>query len=196
MKSGKLQSVVKNSFWFIRIASIANWKRLCNCFWSRFNPSRQISPTQSLAHPPISPLSGIGERTGRVKVQKLMGWEKDSWKGKAKAAYSNKAKQGIHSLLPSGRQLFSDLQESRAPSHVIVVWEDRHCNSELSPFLLPLWLFGASCPCCVSSQLCSPSLLASRVVWEAEKALMLCKHCSVITKKTQCYQRFHRKAKT
>jgi len=32
------------------------------------------------------------------------------------------------------------------------------------------------------------SLLADGVVWEAEKALMLSKHCSAITKTSVCYQ--------
>jgi len=33
--------------------------------------------------------------------------------GKAKATHASKAKEGIHSLLPIDRQVFSNLQESR-----------------------------------------------------------------------------------
>jgi len=37
--------------------------------------------------------------------------------------HASKAKQGLHSLLPIRRQVFSHLKESRAPSHVTVTWE-------------------------------------------------------------------------
>ena len=67
---------------------------------SWFNPSQQLSTTQLLAH---SPCVGIGERLGRVKVRKLVGWDKDSLIGKAKAARTSKVKQGIHSPLPISR---------------------------------------------------------------------------------------------
>ena len=90
-----------------------------------FNPSWQISTAQLLAP------SGMGERIGRVKVRKLVGWDKDSLKrGKAKAVHTSKAKPGIHSPLPMGRQVFSHLQESRAPSRVMGSWEDKHHNSK------------------------------------------------------------------
>jgi len=54
------------------------------------------------------------ESIGRVKMQKLVGRNKDSLTGKAKAACVSKAKEGIHSLPPIGRQVFSRFQESRA----------------------------------------------------------------------------------
>jgi len=57
----------------------------------------------------------MGERIIRVKLCKLAGCNKDSLLGKAKAVHARKAKQAIHSILPIGRQLFSHLQESRAP---------------------------------------------------------------------------------
>jgi len=38
---------------------------------------------------------------------------------------TSKAKQGIHSLPPIGRQMFIHSQENRAPSHVTVTWEDK-----------------------------------------------------------------------
>ena len=131
-----------------------------------FNPSQQLSPTQPLAH---SPLSGNGERIGRVKVRKLVGWDKDSLIGKAKATHTSKAKPGIHSSLPTSRQVFSHLQESRAPPHVTVTWEDKRHHSERPPFLLlpaalcaehdviwpgiSLGSVRVSCPGCVPSQL-------------------------------------------
>ena len=84
---------------------------------SWFNPSQQLSTTQPLAP---SPRGGMGERLGRVKVRKLVAWGKDNLICKAKAAHASKAKQGVHSPLPIGRQVFSHLQESRAPSCVKV----------------------------------------------------------------------------
>lgn len=38
-----------------------------------------------------------------------------------------------------------------------------------------------------SSHLPTPSLLTGRMVWRAEKASMLCKHCSAIAKTSVCY---------
>jgi len=75
----------------------------------------------------------MGERIGRVKVRKLMGRDKDSLKGKEKDTHTSNGKQGIHSLLPVGRQVFRHLQESRAPPHVTVTWEDKCHNSEYPP---------------------------------------------------------------
>jgi len=64
----------------------------------------------------------MGERIGRLKVRKLVGGDKDSLIGKAKAMCTSKAVQGIHSLLSIGRQMFSHLQESRTPSRIRVTW--------------------------------------------------------------------------
>ena len=61
--------------------------------------------------------------------------DKDSLTGKAKAVHASKAKQGIHSPLPMGRQVFSHPQESRAPSHIMVTWEDKCHNARCPPFL-------------------------------------------------------------
>jgi len=80
--------------------------------------------------------SGTGETIRRVKVRKLVGWDKGSLIGKAKAMCTSKAKQGIHSLLPVSTQVFSHLQESRALSCVIVIWEGKYHHSEQCPFLL------------------------------------------------------------
>lgn len=50
-----------------------------------------------------APPSGMGEKIGRAKTRKLVGWDKNSLKGKAKATHKSKAKQGIHSWLPMDR---------------------------------------------------------------------------------------------
>jgi len=68
------------------------------------------------------------------------------------------------------RQEFSQLQESMAPSHVMVTWEDKSHYSKCAPFLhlspdlyiaehdiiqygISLWSVGVSCPGCVPSHL-------------------------------------------
>ena len=79
------------------------------------------------------PPSGTGDRIGRVKLRKHLGRDEGSLTGKAKAMCTSKAKQGIHSLLPMGRLVFSHLRESRAPSHMTVTWEDKGHRSELPP---------------------------------------------------------------
>jgi len=80
-----------------------------------------------------------------------------------------------------GRQAFSHLQESRAPSHVMVTGEDKCCNSERSPlppsspqlYMLSVTLYGMENPfgqlgsalTAVSppNYFCTPSLLAGGV---------------------------------
>lgn len=81
---------------------------------------------------------------------------------------ASKVKRGIKSALPIGRQVFCHLQQSKAPSHTTVTWEDKCHNSEhrpVSSFLsLVGWSFlGRLC----SNFLPSPSLLLG----ETEKAL-------------------------
>jgi len=68
------------------------------------NSSRQLSTRQLLAQ---SPLRWDGDRIRRAEVRKRMGRDKDSLIGKAKAVCASKAEQGICSLLPISRQLFS-----------------------------------------------------------------------------------------
>lgn len=98
-------------------------------------PARNHSPhSHLLTH---TYLGGMGDRI-RVEVRKLVGWYKDSSIGKARAVHTSKVKQGIHSLLPIHSQVFSHLQQSRAPSHTTVTQEDK------MPWLqtpLPLFLF-------------------------------------------------------
>jgi len=56
---------------------------------SWFNPNQQLSTTRPLTH---CSHTGVGERVGRVKMRKLLGWDKDSLIGKAKATQVSKAK--------------------------------------------------------------------------------------------------------
>jgi len=98
-------------------------------------------------------------------VRKLVGFVKDNLIGKAKPECASKATQGIHSLLPIGRRVFSHLQESRAPSRVTDTWEDNVVTLNVpllssSVFIaehdvvwygITLWAVGVSCPSCVPS---------------------------------------------
>ena len=120
-----------------------------------------------------------------------MVWDKDSLIGKAKAMHTSKAKQGIHSLLPMGRQVFCCLQESRAPSRAMVTWEDKchHLNvlplPSSSPALyaehdviqcgMSLWSVGVSCPRGGPSSLLVPPPACSLVGrGEGQKKPQLC----------------------
>ena len=47
--------------------------------------------------------------------------------------HTSKSKQGMYSLLPIGRQVFSHSQESRAPSHVTVTLEDKTASLRIFP---------------------------------------------------------------
>lgn len=98
-----------------------------------FNPSWQVSPRKLLPH---FPKSRTGDTIRKNKSKKLLGWDTDRLRGKAKATQTNKGKQWIHSSLPRGRQVFSYPKEGRAPSWVIVTWEDK-CHRSLLLFLPP-----------------------------------------------------------
>jgi len=127
------------------------------------DPSRQLRPMQPLAHPhPV----GWGERIRRVKVRKCVGRDEGNLVGKVKTVCTGKAKQGIHSLLPISRQVFSHFQESRVSARVTVAWENR-LHASKCPFApafppaehkaiqygISLWSVGVSCPGCVPSYL-------------------------------------------
>jgi len=56
----------------------------------------------------------------QYKMRKLKVGDKGCLKGKAKSVHASKAKQGIHTLLPISRQVFSHIWESRTPSRVII----------------------------------------------------------------------------
>ena len=137
-------------------------------------------------HP--SPSVGWGGQLEKKKKVKLMGWDENSLIGKAKAAHASKAKQGIHSLLPMDRQVFSHLQESRAPSDISYLARQKPSlwMSPPSFFSPPVYMrsmtsYGMEYPChqlgsavlAVSppSFLFTPHLLIGTPVWEAEKSL-------------------------
>ena len=174
---------------------------------------RKLSPAQLLPlsplHPPQAhPAPGGKEgRIRRVKMRKIMGWDKDSLTGKAKATHTSKAKQGIHSPLPTSRQVFRHLQESRAPSCIAVTWEDRRSHSELPPSLspsspsfycwapshavwdIPFLSWGQLSQLCPLPTSCAPT--ACSLVGQSEKQkkiLALCKHCSAIAQTYLFYQ--------
>lgn len=65
------------------------------------------------------------------KVRKLVDWDEDRELGKSEAVHANKkAKQGIHLPLSKGWQVLSHPQECRAPSDVMMMWEDKHHHFE------------------------------------------------------------------
>lgn len=66
----------------------------CVVIWS----SRQVKNIHALAH---SLLSGMGKRMGRVKVRKIVRWDKGSLIGKAKAAHAIKVNNELILYFPS-----------------------------------------------------------------------------------------------
>lgn len=152
---------------------------LQNALVSWFYPSQQISTTQSAA---LS-LPRQCEK-GRIgKVSKLMGWNKENLKDKVQATH-NQNKTGIHLPLPMGRQ-FIRVQESRAPSWIMVTWWHRgHPTSFLllSPALCaeqsamgyPFGQLGSAVPAMgPPNSLCTPT--SSLVVWyEKQERPSLC----------------------
>lgn len=136
-------------------------------FCHGLTPGNDQIPHSPLLTPstPSSP-SRTGEKIRSVKAGKLMDWYKGSLVGKIKTLQAKKTNQGINSLLPMSRQVFSRPQESRVSSHITVTWEDKHHHSKHLMLLLPtlytehyviwygtsFWLFGVICPSCVSSQ--------------------------------------------
>ena len=115
----------------------------------------------------------MGERIIKVKVRKLMGWDKDSLIGKAKATQASKAKQGIHSLTSHQQAgVQPSPGEQGSTTCVMVTWEDKRHQlwMSLPSFFFPqlyaehdviwygisLWSVGVSCPSSVPSQLLVP----------------------------------------
>ena len=155
----------------------------------------------------LLPPGGMGERIRRVKVGKLVSWDTDILTGKAKAVCASKAKQGIHSLLPIDGQVFSHLQESRAPSHITVIGKTKAVTPNVPYFPssfphhmvrnIPFVSWGQLsqlCPLPTSSAPLCYSLVGS---CEKQKKPWLCKRCSAITKTSLCYQNsFEHKSKT
>lgn len=81
------------------------WKKFPEVLW--FNPRQQSRPTQQLTHPPPEELR---QTIKRLKAVKLMGWDTDSFIGKAKPMHTTRAKQEWNSLLPRDRKVFSHSQ--------------------------------------------------------------------------------------
>lgn len=115
----------------------------------------------------LPPCNRTEERIGRVKVWKLIGWDKDVSAGKAKVVYESKAKQGVPSLLLIVRQVFSHFQDIRAPTHAMVTWDKHLCLNVLpssSAHVEPA-VPDVSPP----NFSCTPILLAGMAMWEAEE---------------------------
>lgn len=106
------------------------------------NPRQQISPRQLLLH---SPTSSLEEIMGRVKTRELL--VEIKFNRKTKSMHTNKAKQGILSLLPTCRQVFRHLQKSRALSHVNWTWINKCHHSKHPPFppSLTCFIYRAQC---------------------------------------------------
>lgn len=83
------------------------------------------------SHSLVSP-DAWGEN--RRKVRALIHQDDGYLIGKAKSVYVGKAKNGIHPLLPTGRQMSCHFVQNRALVHVTVSWEDK-CHDHNS---LPL----------------------------------------------------------
>lgn len=78
--------------------------------------------------------------------ENLVGLDKHSSKYKAKAKHASKPSQRIHSLLPMSREVF---QESRTPSHVTVIWIDKHHSKcHFSSSFLPQYGYADTIPLC------------------------------------------------
>lgn len=77
-------------------------------FWApkpaQFGSLLLMSATQPCVAARSLPAAGVRERAGRVKVRKLVAWNKDSLVGIAKATHTSKVKQGIHCPLLTGKQ--------------------------------------------------------------------------------------------
>lgn len=84
---------------------------------------------------PLSLPSPMGWEENRRKARRQIGGGNDNLIGKAKGVCAGKAKRGIHSLLPIGKQIFSHFLEKRASAHVVVAWETNAITTNIFPFL-------------------------------------------------------------
>lgn len=147
----------------------------------------------------LTPSPAALRREFRVKIGKLMGWNKDSLIGRAKALHTRKTKQGIDSLLPMGRQVFCHPWGAQ-PHHMEQVGNTNTITPNVLSFLPPLYLLTMlSCGLEYPSGLLGSPVLAGfppkhpYIPWKcgsmkAEKALALCKPCSAITKTSLYFQ--------
>lgn len=121
------------------------------------------------------------------------------------SAHKQSITRNSFTVLPAGR--WSDISENRAPSCLMVTWEDKQHHFKCPLFLLlptfiyfiswawccmvrnSLWSVGVTCPGCISSQFPThPNFLTFIAVQKAEKASTLCKSCLASTKASCYYQ--------
>ena len=118
-----------------------------------FNSASYQAPHSCSLTPP-RPEGWGGELEKNVKLQ---GWDKNNLIGKAKAMHASKAKQGIHSPTSHGQAGVQPSPGSRAPSRVMVTWEDKHHNAKCPPpsFFFPQFIYSAWCPMVWNTSLAS-----------------------------------------
>lgn len=138
----------------------------------------------------------MGKKIEKVKVKKLVGQRKDN--------IIRKAKQGIHSLFLTGRQMFPAFPGKQGSIISSSYGEDKCHNSECCPtFSFPtafigkyditwygisLWLGSTVPDVSPPSVLCIPSIFAGGTMRKTAEGQMLLKHCSAITKTSLCCQ--------
>lgn len=115
---------------------------------------------------------------------------------------TNKVKQGIHSLLPAGRQVFS--HHPRTLSQVTVTWEDKCHHAKWFPIALSslrlicrvwfhmVWkivliLWSQLSQLCPLPSFCAPTASTLGGQHKKQKAVALCKPCSTVTKTSLYY---------
>lgn len=127
---------------------------------------------------------------------------------KAKAAQTNKAKEGIQVMFPSAARCFATSRKAGLNMHSNVLrrWTPSLWTSSASSFPVPhfncwvtrhvVWniplasLGMLSWFCSHPSCLYTPSALTGRTAWEAEKSLALCKNCSTAAETLLYYPHF------
>lgn len=161
------------------------------------SPDKSQTPTQPLVS---SSPTGWGEN--RRKARHLVNWNNDSLIEKAKAEGIREAKRSIHWLLPTARQMSNHFLGSKISACIIIFKKHKCYHWKHPPFLLfpfslycgaehhtvwniPVIIWGHLSWLCPLPTSCPP--LASSLQGK-EKALRLCKHCSVTTKTLVRYQ--------
>lgn len=113
---------------------------------SQFKPRYQLSPLSSS----ITLTQWDGTVNQKGKMRKPVGWDQENVIENSKICMPNKEKQGTYLPFPSFREVFSHLQENRAPSHIMVMLENKHYHAD----------------CCSPSQLLPSALYAEHhVIW-------------------------------
>ena len=171
LKNDLLHASVEEYFMLLKFSSaFTTWLQGCGGL-------TLSSSFHTAAHSSLPQQDGEGNQKSKWG-KNLMGWDKDSLTGKAKAAWATKTKERIHSLVAISRQLFSHLQESRASSHITLTWENKGHNSIYHPLLpsfprfiaehnitgyaISLWSVGVPCP----SLLPTPTYSLRGAEWE------------------------------